>query len=170
MKSYDIKLFMDLFKRLTNKIGELEKYAGETTIAGRVSFAELSLISLIGENEKINITTLAQKYGATKGAISKMVKNLVSKNLVQKYRLPSNEKEVLLALTSVGSEIFQKKEAHFACLTKEIAAHFQSLDANQVKALFDILQSIESHIDEHLVQIEDSSDKKTDTSFVSARL
>lgn len=164
MRSYDIKLFMDLFKRLTNKIGELEKHAGETTAAGRVSFAELSLISLIGEHENINITALSEKYGATKGAISKMVKNLVTKNLVQKSRLPSNEKEVLLTLTSIGSEIFQKKEAHFECLTKEIAVHFQSLDATQVKALYDILQSVESHIDQHLGQIEDLNDKKkTDT-------
>ena len=150
MNNSNVKIFMDSCKRLTNKIGELEKHAGEMTAAGRLSFSELSLISLIGEFENIKVTDLAVKYGATKGAISQMVKNLAAKNLVQKRRTPENEKEVLLSLTALGQEIFQEKEAHLKTLSKDIAKHLQDLSQEQVKVLFRVLQKVEEHIDEHL--------------------
>jgi DNA-binding MarR family transcriptional regulator len=150
MNNCNVKAFMDTCKRLTNKIGELEKHASEMTAAGRLSFSELSLISLIGEFENIKVTELSLKYGATKGAISKMVKKLAAKNLVQKHRTPENEKEVLLSLTALGKEIFQEKEAHLINLSQDIAKYLQDLSQEQVNVLFRVLQKVEEHIDEHL--------------------
>lgn len=150
MKKYDIKLFMDLMRRLTIKMAQMEKLSNEVTNTGKISFSELNLITLIGEHENINITELASIYGATKGAVSKMVKKLVLKNLVKKIRLINNEKEVLLSLTDSGIEIFKEKKHHLDLLAEEIGKHFTMLDDKQAKLFFTILESIETHIDTHL--------------------
>jgi DNA-binding MarR family transcriptional regulator len=75
---------------------------------------------------------------------------LVPKNLVKKFRTLENENEVLLSLTSLGLTIYTEKEAHFQKLSKNITMELQSLTPDQRGALFNILNLVEDHIDEHL--------------------
>ncbi len=84
MKKDDMKEFLNTLKRLTVKMGELGRHASDITPVGKLGFSELSLLTLIGDFENIKVTELAFKYGATKGAISKMVKKLAEKDLVKK--------------------------------------------------------------------------------------
>lgn len=150
MKTYDINTFMDVMRRLTIKIAQLEKLSIEVAGTGKISFSELNLITLIGEHENINITELAAKYGATKGAVSKMVKKLAAKQVVQKSRLLDNEKEVLLSLTELGISLFKEKKQHLNLLAEEMSEQFATLDDEHVKLFFNIFESMEAHIDEHL--------------------
>ena len=150
MKKDDMKEFLNTLKRLTIKMGELSRHASDITPVGKLSFSELSLMTLIGDFENIRVTELALKYGATKGAISKMVKKLVQKELVKKSRTQENEKEVLLSLTAMGMTIYNEKEAHFEKLSTDVSKELGSLTEEQRISLFNILDLVEAHIDEHL--------------------
>jgi DNA-binding MarR family transcriptional regulator len=150
MKKDDMKEFLNTLKRLTIKMGELSRHASDITPVGKLSFSELSLMTLIGDFENIRVTELALKYGATKGAISKMVKKLVQKELVKKSRTQENEKEVLLSLTAMGMMIYNEKEAHFEKLSADVSKELGSLTEEQRISLFNILDIVEAHIDEHL--------------------
>lgn len=150
MKKNDMKEFLNTLKRLTIKMGELSRHASDITPVGKLSFSELSLMTLIGDFENIRVTELALKYGATKGAISKMVKKLVQKELVKKSRTQENEKEVLLSLTAMGMTIYNEKEAHFEKLSADVSKELESLTEEQRISLFNILDIVEAHIDEHL--------------------
>lgn len=150
MKKDDMKEFLNTLKRLTIKMGELSRHASDITPVGKLSFSELSLMTLIGDFENIRVTELALKYGATKGAISKMVKKLVQKELVKKSRTQENEKEVLLSLTAMGMTIYNEKEAHFEKLSADVSKELASLTEEQRISLFNILDLVEAHIDEHL--------------------
>jgi DNA-binding MarR family transcriptional regulator len=134
----------------SEKTTELSKYANESTPAGNLSASEISLIILIGQYNNIKVTDLAIRYGATKGAISTMVKNLVKKGLVKKCRSPESEREVLLSLTELGIAVFEEKEIHSQNLYKDIDAHLQILTLEQKSSLFNMLQTLEEHIDEHI--------------------
>jgi DNA-binding MarR family transcriptional regulator len=150
MKKDDMKEFLNTLKRLTIKMGELSRHASDITPVGKLSFSELSLMTLIGDFDNIRVTELALKYGATKGAISKMVKKLVQKELVKKSRTQENEKEVLLSLTAMGMTIYNEKEAHFEKLSADVSKELESLTEEQRISLFNILDLVEAHIDEHL--------------------
>ncbi|MBP2660141.1 MAG: transcriptional regulator, MarR family [Firmicutes bacterium] len=150
MKKDDMKEFLNTLKRLTIKMGELSRHASDITPVGKLSFSELSLMTLIGDFDNIRVTELALKYGATKGAISKMVKKLVQKELVKKSRTQENEKEVLLSLTAMGMTIYNEKEAHFEKLSADVSKELESLTEEQQISLFNILDLVEAHIDEHL--------------------
>jgi len=150
MKKDDMKEFLNTLKRLTVKMGELGRHASDITPVGKLSFSEISLMTLIGDFENIKVTELAVKYGATKGAISKMVKKLVQKDLVIKSRTQENEKEVLLSLTDMGRIIYNEKEAHFEKLSTDVTKELESLTQEQRVSLFNILHIVEDHIDEHL--------------------
>jgi DNA-binding MarR family transcriptional regulator len=150
MKKDDMKEFLNTLKRLTIKMGELGRHASDITPVGKLSFSELNLMTLIGDFENIKVTELALKYGATKGAISKMVKKLVQKDLVKKSRTQENEKEVLLSLTAMGRVIYNEKEAHFEKLTSDVTKELEGLTPEQRASLFNVLYLVEDHIDEHL--------------------
>ncbi|SFM20083.1 MarR family winged helix-turn-helix transcriptional regulator [Pelosinus propionicus] len=157
MKKDDMKEFLNTLKRLTVKMAELSRHASDITPVGKLSFSELSLMTLIGDFENIKVTELAVKYGATKGAISKMVKKLVQKELVKKSRTQENEKEVLLSLTAAGMTIYNEKEAHFEKLSADVTKELERLTGEQRTSLFNILHLVEEHIDGHLN--EDSEQK-----------
>lgn len=152
MSNYNAEKFITTIKRIATKTVEWGKQEGEATPAGSLSFSELSMLMLIGGFKDINVTDLAVKYGATKGAISKMVKNLVRKNLVEKRRVPENEKEVLLSLTSLGMEIYEKHDAHLQEFYREVQGQLKILPETQVETFLKILTTIEAHIDGHLTE------------------
>ena len=63
---------------------------------------EIHTIQAIGRNPGINVTTLAEYMGVTKGAVSQIIKKLSKKRLVQKTHTIGNAKEVILELTNLG--------------------------------------------------------------------
>ncbi len=63
---------------------------------------EIHTIQAIGRNPGINVTTLAEYMGVTKGAVSQIIKKLSKKRLVQKTHTIGNAKEVILELTDLG--------------------------------------------------------------------
>ncbi|TCL37413.1 DNA-binding MarR family transcriptional regulator [Anaerospora hongkongensis] len=144
------KKFMEIMKRIVTKTHELSKHASESTPAGNLSSSEVSLIILIGQHENLKVTDLAARYGATKGAISTMVKNLVNKGLVRKCRSSENEREVLLSLTELGVSVYEEKERHSQNLYQDIDDHLGILTPGQVNSLFKMLHALEAHIDEHI--------------------
>lgn len=144
------KKFMEIMKRIVTKTHELSKHASEATPAGNLSSSEISLIILIGQHENLKVTELAIKYGATKGAVSTMVKNLVNKNLVRKTRSLENEREVLLTLTELGKSVYEEKERHSQYLYQDIDDHLRILTPEQVNSVFKMLEALERHIDEHI--------------------
>jgi Transcriptional regulators len=158
MSEYVAEKFITTIKRIAAKTVEWGKYAGEDTPAGRLSFSELNLITLIGEFKDIKVTDLAVKYGVTKGAISKMVKSLAKKNLVEKRRTAENEKEVLLSLTNLGMAVYSEKEAHLQEFYREVQVQLKDLPDEQVETFLGILTTIETHIDGHLTEQPDGSE------------
>ncbi len=87
-----------------------------------------------------------------------MVKKLVQKELVIKSRTQENEKEVLLSLTALGLAIYNEKEAHFEKLSKDVTKELENLAQEQREALFNILQLVEDHIDEHLNEAQEEQE------------
>ena len=84
---------------------------------------EIHTVQAIGRHSGINITRLAEFTGVTKGAVSHTVKKLVRKGLVQKTRLPGNDKEVVLELTNLGWTGFYNHE-QFHMETLNIAREY----------------------------------------------
>ncbi|MGN7470421.1 MarR family transcriptional regulator [Brevibacillus sp. SAFN-007a] len=69
---------------------------------GSLSVTELHVISAIGSDTRMNVTTIAQHIGVTKSAISKITIKLLKKGLLERYQLEDNQKEVFFRLTKAG--------------------------------------------------------------------
>lgn len=71
---------------------------------------EIHTIQDIGIHPRINLKTLAEQMGVTKGAASQTITKLVKKGMVRKTRAKGNAKEVFLELTDLGWIGFRNHE------------------------------------------------------------
>ena len=68
---------------------------------------EMHALNLIWNQDRLNMTQLAQQTNRTKGAISQMVEKLRKKGLLVKEKNPQNNSEIFLRLTDLGREACQ---------------------------------------------------------------
>ncbi|WP_410767769.1 MarR family transcriptional regulator [Fontibacillus sp. BL9] len=81
-----------------------------------LNMTELHTIACIGEQEPINLTSIAERLNLSKGNTSKIAKKLLEAGWVRKAQLNDNKKEVYFRLTPAGKKLFA---AHDELHTKE---------------------------------------------------
>ena len=62
------------------------------------------------ESENPNVTSLAKILRLTKGAISKTIRKLVDKRLIEPYMQDGNRQKVYYRVTPAGKEVYEKHE------------------------------------------------------------
>lgn len=87
---------------------------------GGLSITELHVIQSIGSQEQVNVTTIAQRIGVTKSAISKITSKLMKKDLIERYQLEDNQKEVFFRLTTAGESVFHFHELFHSRLERHM--------------------------------------------------
>ena len=71
---------------------------------------ELHVLKAICESENPNVTSLAKILRLTKGAISKTIRKLVDKRLIEPYMQDGNRQKVYYRVTPAGKEVYEKHE------------------------------------------------------------
>ncbi|RCX22543.1 transcriptional regulator [Fontibacillus phaseoli] len=90
-----------------------------------LNMTELHTIACIGEQEPINLTSIAERLNLSKGNTSKIAKKLLEAGWVRKAQLNDNKKEVYFRLTPVGKKLFA---AHDELHTKEEQRMYEFLE------------------------------------------
>jgi len=82
-----------------------EKYYG-TEIP--ISFAQVQVLEYLLENEERhqNMSEIASRLGIRISNFSKIVNKLVDKNLLEKYHVVDNKKDVIVKVTDYGRKIY----------------------------------------------------------------
>lgn len=70
-------------------------------------YSEVHVVESIGNAGEINLTEIALALDISKSAVSKVVKKLLTRKCINKYKLPDNQKEVLFSLTEKGKDLYQ---------------------------------------------------------------
>lgn len=105
-----------------------------------LNMTELHTIACIGEQEPINITSIAERIHVSKGNTSKIANKLLKAGWVRKAQLNDNKKEVYFRLTPGGKKLFA---AHDELHAKEKQRMYDFLDQYSnaelefIKKLFD---------------------------------
>lgn len=76
-------------------------------IVQELTVIALHVLDAVGRLQPVNSITISQKAGIPKGTVSKAIRKLDSKNLIDKVPLPNNKKEALLYVSPLGKELFE---------------------------------------------------------------
>lgn len=84
----------------------LEELRKTIEVESSLNMTELHTIACIGEQEPINVTSIAEKMNLSKGNTSKITNKLLNAGWVRKTQLNDNKKEVYFRLTTAGKKLF----------------------------------------------------------------
>lgn len=115
-----------------------------------LSKSEIHTIVAVGDQPGINITTLAEVLGITKGAASQMIYKLVDKGSVVKKISPESDTEVVLYLTPDGQKNYETHNLYHQQANDKALSLLQDMPESLYKDIITYLSAFEQAIDESL--------------------
>lgn len=108
--------------------------------------SEIELIEKIGTIPNANVTKLASASYMTRGAISKLTKKLLSKDIIESYQIEDNKKEIYFRLTSKGEEIRKvHSDLHMTFLQRDKIV-FEGMTNEEFDTIFRFIGKYREHI------------------------
>ncbi|MBO0427780.1 MarR family transcriptional regulator [Vagococcus fluvialis] len=108
--------------------------------------SEIELIEKIGTIPNANVTKLASASYMTRGAISKLTKKLLSKDLIESYQIEDNKKEIYFRLTSKGEKIRKvHSDLHMTFLQRDKIV-FEGMTNEEFDTIFRFIGKYREHI------------------------
>jgi DNA-binding MarR family transcriptional regulator len=132
-----------LLLKIINRINQMEKTPRRYGTDELLYTSELNMIESLGYKSGVNVTEYAENHGVTKGAVSQLVKKLEKKGLVERYKNPTNQKEVFLKLTMKGEIAFHKHTLLHLQFAKEFFEEFENMTPEQTGLIIHFLASLD---------------------------
>jgi len=146
----DIKTLEELFLKILHLYTVIGRKPKDYGTGDLLYLTEVHTIIMVGKNEELNMTKLAEMMGVTKGAISQTVRKLTAKNLIVKLKNTSNNKEFNLKLTEKGRIVYSKQEAYNAGIfsfAESLYMKAKPQDREIVKQLFiQVIQNMQGRV------------------------
>lgn len=116
-------------------------------------YSETHCIDFIGRLDLPNVTKVAEHMGMTRGAISKMTKKLLAKNLIEKYTLESNKKEVYFRLTEQGKLLFEEHDKRHRRWEKRDMEFLNRYSKADVKTVYQFMREFNGYLETQIEEL-----------------
>lgn len=103
----NISIINETLVEVFNNILIIEQQAMQATKYNDISISEIHTIEAIGINELKNMTEVASKLKITMGTLTTAINTLVKKGYVERKRLDTDRRVVLVELTNKGKLIYR---------------------------------------------------------------
>lgn len=110
MKKNELHELIELFLKILHLYSVINRKPKDYGTGDLLYLTEIHTIRIVGMNENINMTQLAEIMGVTRGAISQTIRKLVFKNFILKEN-SNNRKEFSLRLSEKGRIVFKGQES-----------------------------------------------------------
>jgi DNA-binding MarR family transcriptional regulator len=134
------------FRNLFDKMVWLNKSKMEDKLKGYKP-SEVHCIEAIGKMGDANVTKLAESLYMTRGAISKLTKKLIQKNLIESYQRPDNKKEIYFRLTDQGNVIYRVHEELHKEFQERDKIVFEEITEEQFDMMLRFVERYSRHLD-----------------------
>lgn len=110
----------------------------------QLSTAEIDVVFTLGNTDGMRMCELASKMLMSAGNMTKVIKKLVDRGLVNRQRNQQSEREVLVSLTDAGEELFVKA---YPAAYQHTASMFDAcLSAPEQQQLLQLLDKMMQHL------------------------
>ncbi|WP_046226492.1 MarR family transcriptional regulator [Paenibacillus dauci] len=140
---------MTEFRELFNKMAWLNKYKMERSLQGYKP-SEVHCIDYIGKHTEANVTRLAESLYMTRGAISKITKKLLDRQLIQSYQKQDNKKEIYFKLTEQGESVFAIHDQLHREFQQRDQLVFEQITDEQFDSMLNFIQKYSQHLDQEI--------------------
>ncbi|WP_334104848.1 MarR family winged helix-turn-helix transcriptional regulator [Muricomes intestini] len=125
------------------------------TIIHEYGYSETHCIDLIGRMDMPNVTKIAAELHMTRGAISKIVKRLQTKDMITSYMLDDNRKEIYYELTDQGWEIYKAHKIRHEIWEERDRKFFREVDLEVLNTVSEFLDKYDEYLEMRIEDIKD---------------
>ena len=112
----------------------------------QLSHSEIHLIEIIGDNEGMSVTEIAQSLGITKGAVSQSLKRLEKKGVSKKEADPANLSRSIVSLTSKGMTAYYSHKHWHETMDGGFSNYLSELDPEELEIIIRFLTRVEDFL------------------------
>ena len=149
---------MDQPHRIVAELIKIAEHAdafrhGSEDFYGPLNLTEVHCIHWIGILDHANVTKVSNELGMTRGAISKICKKLLQKQLIESYQEPENNKNIYFRVADGGKDIF---EAHKVTHNQKFGEKInivKKYDADEQAVILRFLMDINGLVESSLEKI-----------------
>ena len=144
-----------LLKELAGMIERQEMLSKltESHVLEGYGYSETQCLDAIGRMELPNVTKIAEQMGMTRGAISKMTKKLLAKNMIEKYTLETNRKEVYFRLTEDGQLLFEEHEKRHRLWEKRDTEFLNRYPSDEVDVMLRFMKEFNVYLQQKIEEL-----------------
>lgn len=135
-------VLVENFLKINNELNQINRIPLKLPNGLILSTSALHLIEAIGKHPTSNVTELSEILGVTKGAVSQQIPRLEKLNLISKYRVEENKKEVFFKLTKAGVELFEYHQQLHQELYRGLSKDLANLSVEDVEIINEMLTKV----------------------------
>lgn len=140
------------FRELYDKMSWLNRRKMEDSLKGYTS-SEVHCIEYIEKNKDSNVTKLADSFYMTRGAISKLTKKLIKKELIESYQKSDNKKEIYFRLTEKGRAVYEIHEKLHNEFSERDKVVFEQVTEEQFNSMLHFVELYSQHLDKEIKKV-----------------
>ncbi|PLS34402.1 MarR family transcriptional regulator [Carnobacterium maltaromaticum] len=140
------------FRELYDKMSWLNRRKMEDSLKGYTS-SEVHCMEYIEKNKDSNVTKLADSFYMTRGAISKLTKKLIKKELIESYQKSDNKKEIYFRLTEKGRTIYDIHEKLHNEFSERDKVVFEQVTEEQFNSMLHFVELYSQHLDKEIKKV-----------------
>ena len=149
---------MNLFVKYMEKQEILSKLTEDEKLHG-YNYSEIHTIAAIGDLEEPNVTKIANHMNVTRGAISKITKKLLDRNLIESYRQVGNKQKVFFRLTKSGRFLYDEHDKRHKLWLSRDDAFISRFDSKTVEQVENFMKEFNDYLEAQIVKLGENTDE-----------
>lgn len=145
---------LNLFAEYLEKQDALSKLTEHETLH-EYSYSEIHTVAAIAELQEPNVTSIAQRMKMTKGAISKIMKRLLSAGVIESYQLANNRQKVFYSLTPKGRFLYEEHEKRHNLWLQRDELFLSRYSKRQLEFITTFMTNFNRYLQEQINERED---------------
>lgn len=150
MKENKKKNVIEKYLILTEMIAKSGKNPRNYDTDVEIYRSEIHIMNVIGYYPDIHISEIARKFGVTKGAISKTIKKLEKKGLVEKVIDRTNNTRTLVRLTEKGLKAYDAHERYHNEYDRDMFSFLENLNEHELDIIANFLEKANRMAERHV--------------------
>ncbi|MCR6546656.1 MarR family transcriptional regulator [Dehalobacterium formicoaceticum] len=119
--------------------------------------SETNCVDKIGVLDQPNVTKIAKELNLSRGAVSKIIKKLISSGDVVSYQNPGNKKEIYYQLTEKGQLLFIEHQKRHESWKERQLKFFENMQQDELAVVCNFFTEFNKNLER---QIRESKKKK----------
>jgi len=140
------------FHRLVNKFDEIRNQRYEYDEKVSLYPGEIHTLTAVADHPGSTISEVGYHMGITKSAASQFLIKLEGKGLIEKSRMPENNKNIILSLSPLGRDVLHEFRAYWNSLFSEAFDHLKKIDEESLQSMLTAFDVMEAAMDRHITE------------------